>query len=164
MALGIGDRVLEAPWLPYEDRTAWYAAVECAICLHHPGPETELAHRTRLLDLVWGGVPLIASRGDAVGGWAEGGGAAICVEPGDAEGAGAALARFLGDPEARRAARAAARSLASTIAWPQVLSPLLDWLRSPRIAADRFDAGVTWLTVAGDVARLLRGRKERVGG
>ncbi len=38
--LGIAERVVEAPWGPYDERVAWYAEADCAICLHHPGLET----------------------------------------------------------------------------------------------------------------------------
>lgn len=161
VALGIEDRVAQAPWLPYADRTAWYAAADCAICLHHAGPETELAHRTRLLDLIWGRVPLVASRGDAVGEWAESAGAAICVEPGDAEAAGDALVRFLGDEDARRTARTAAGKLAVEVGWAQVVSPLVEWLRAPATAADRFEAGVGWRAVAVDLVEAIRERRRR---
>ena len=61
--LGIAERVVEAPWGPYDQRIAWYAEADCAICLHHRGLETELSHRTRLVDLLWGRVPVVSSAG-----------------------------------------------------------------------------------------------------
>ena len=75
--LGIAERVVEAPWGPYDERIAWYAEADCAICLHHRGLETELSHRTRLVDLLWGRVPVVSSAGDVVGERAAAAGAGV---------------------------------------------------------------------------------------
>ena len=135
--LGIADRVIQAPWGPYEDRAAWYAEADCAICLHHRGLETDLSQRTRLVDLLWGRVPFVSSAGDVVGERAAAAGAAISVPIGDVAAAGDALARLLGDPARRGACRIAAAKLAQEFAWPRVLAPLVEWLEHPRIAQDR---------------------------
>jgi glycosyltransferase involved in cell wall biosynthesis len=150
--LGVAERVVEAPWGPYEERTAWYAEADCAICLHHPGPETDLAHRTRLVDLIWGRVPFVCSQGDAVGEQAAAAGAAIAVPPHDADAAGVALAALLSDADGRAARREAAAELAGQLAWPTVLGPLVDWLRDPSIAADRF-AATSWRPALTALAR-----------
>ena len=76
---------VEAPWGPYDQRIAWYAEADCAICLHHRGLETELSHRTRLVDLIWGRVPVVSSAGDVVGERAAAAGAGISVPIGDAK-------------------------------------------------------------------------------
>jgi glycosyltransferase involved in cell wall biosynthesis len=135
--LGIADRVVEAPWGPYDERIAWYAEADCAICLHHRGLETELSHRTRLVDLLWGGVPLVASAGDVVGDRAAAAGAGISVPIGDADAAGQALLVLLGSAERRDACRLAAAGLATELRWPRVLEPLVRWLEHPVLAADR---------------------------
>lgn len=135
--LGIGDRVVEAPWGPYDQRIAWYAEADCAICLHHRGLETELAHRTRLVDMLWGGVPVVSSEGDVVGELASAAGAGISIPIGDAGAAGAALTDLLTDPERRARCRAAAVQLAGELSWPHVLAPLVQWLDDPHVAADR---------------------------
>ena len=122
--LGIADRVVEAPWGPYDQRIAWYAEADCAICLHHRGLETELSHRTRLVDLLWGRVPVVSSAGDVVGERAAAAGAGITVPIGDSEAAGAALIELLSDSARRDACRAAAAGLAAELAWPRVLAPL----------------------------------------
>jgi glycosyltransferase involved in cell wall biosynthesis len=135
--LGIADRVVEAPWGPYDQRIAWYAEADCAICLHHRGLETELSHRTRLVDLLWGRVPVVSSAGDVVGERAAAAGAGRSVPIGDAQAAGDALIELLGSPERRAACRSAAAGLAAELAWPRVLEPLVRWLDDPHVAADR---------------------------
>jgi glycosyltransferase involved in cell wall biosynthesis len=151
-ALGISERVLEASWSPYEERVAWYAESDCAICLHHAGIESELAQRTRLVDLLWGRVPFVCSNGDAVGDRAVRAGAAIGVPVGDAGAAGAALISLLADADRRERLRAAAAALSAEHAWPRVLAPLVEWLAAPRSANDRI-AGATWREAFGALLR-----------
>jgi glycosyltransferase involved in cell wall biosynthesis len=158
--LGIADRVVEAPWAPYDERIAWYAEADCAICLHHPGLETELSHRTRLVDLLWGRVPLVSSAGDVVGERAAAAGAGISVPIGDAEAAGDALIELLGSPERRETFRVAAAGLAAELAWPRVLAPLARWLESPRVAADRVSTG-SWAVALQSLISAARAARSR---
>jgi glycosyltransferase involved in cell wall biosynthesis len=156
--LGLEERVHEAPWSPYEERVAWYAEADCAICLHHPGLETDLSNRTRLGDLLWGGVPLVCTAGDFIGERAAAAGAAIAVPAHDDRAAGEALAAILADDARRVEARTAAWEVARSLAWPTVLAPLVEWLQRPRIAADRF-APPPWRPALGALAKsfLQRG-------
>ncbi|MDX6542265.1 MAG: hypothetical protein QOI71_3875 [Gaiellales bacterium] len=160
--LGIDERVVEAPWGPYEQRIAWYAEADCAICLHHRGLETELAHRTRLVDLLWGRVPVVSSAGDVVGERAAAAGAGISVPIGDAEAAGDALVALLGDAPLRASARLAAGRLADELAWPRVLQPLVRWLDDPRVAADRVSTD-SWGDALRSVVRAARAARARPG-
>ena len=153
--LGIDERVVEAPWGPYDERIAWYAEADCAICLHHSGLETELSHRTRLVDLLWGRVPVVSSAGDVVGERAAAAGAGISVPIGDAEAAGDALIALLGDPAMRAAARVAAGRLADELAWPLVLEPFVRWLGNPRVAADRVSTD-SWSAALRSLMRAAR--------
>jgi glycosyltransferase involved in cell wall biosynthesis len=158
--LGISERVVEAPWGPYDQRIAWYAEADCAICLHHRGLETELSHRTRLVDLLWGRVPVVSSAGDVVGERAAAAGAGITVPIGDAEAAGDALIELLGSPERREACRAAAADLAADLAWPRVLEPLVRWLEHPRVAADRVSTS-SWRVALRSLLSAARAARSR---
>jgi glycosyltransferase involved in cell wall biosynthesis len=158
--LGIADRVVEAPWGPYDQRTAWYAEADCAICLHHRGLETELSHRTRLVDLLWGRVPVVSSAGDVVGERAASAGAGITVPIGDAHAAGDALIELLGSQGRRDACRAAAADLAAELAWPRVLEPLVRWLEHPQIAADRVSTG-SWTVALRSLISAAREARSR---
>jgi glycosyltransferase involved in cell wall biosynthesis len=158
--LGLADRVVEAPWGPYDERIAWYAEADCAICLQHRGLETELAHRTRLVDLVWGRVPVVSSAGDVVGERAAAAGAGISVPIGDVEAAGDALVELLRSPERREACRLAAADLASELAWPRVLEPLVHWLEHPRVAADRVSTA-SWTVALRSLLSAAREARSR---
>ena len=110
------------------------AQVSCALCLAHDGIEHRLAQRTRLLDLLSAGVPIVCTQGDALGDLAVRAGAAISVAPGDAAAAARAVARFLGDAGARRSHAEAGRLLAAEMAPERTLAEAVAWLAAPVVS------------------------------
>ena len=130
--LGVADCVESLPWAAPSALPALLAEASCALCLAHEGIEHRLAQRTRLLDLLAAGVPVICTEGDALGTLAAEAGAAIAVPAGDAGAAALALARLLGDSAARRAHSAAGRRLAGRLTPGQTLAGAVAWLGSPQ--------------------------------
>ena len=159
--LSLEERVHEAPWLPYDRRADWYAAADCAICLQHDGVERELAHRTRLLDLIWGRLPIVCSQGDAVGDLVGRSGAGVTCPIGDDVAVGAALAELLSNSAPRASCRASADALADSLTWDKVVAPLATWLEAPRLARDRELERASWARAAAAVARAARERRVR---
>ena len=64
--LGLLGRVVRFndDWVPYAQRGAWLLQADCAVAAHHDHLETRFAHRTRLLDCLWAGLPVVCTRGD----------------------------------------------------------------------------------------------------
>ena len=64
--LGLLGRVVRFndDWVPYAHRGAWLLQADCAVAAHHDHLETRFAHRTRLLDCLWAGLPVVCTRGD----------------------------------------------------------------------------------------------------
>jgi glycosyltransferase involved in cell wall biosynthesis len=132
------EAVRFAPWLPYHQRAAMYAEADLAVLAHKPLLEAEFSWRTRTLDCLWGGLPLVVTAGDEVGERAEQAGAACSVPTGDDAALAAALSALLADPERRAAMRDAARALATgALSWDRVTEPLHALCLDPRPAADR---------------------------
>jgi glycosyltransferase involved in cell wall biosynthesis len=132
------EAVRFAPWLPYDQRAAIYAEADLAVLAHKPLLEAEFSWRTRTLDCLWGGLPLVLTEGDEVGERATAAGAARCVPCGDDAALAAALAALLADPAQRAAMRIAARELATeTLCWDRVIDPLHALCLDPRPAPDR---------------------------
>lgn len=137
--LGLLDAgVYFTPWLPYADRGAMYREADLAVITHRPLLEAQLSWRTRCLDCLGGGLPLVITAGDEVGEIAEGAGAALCVPPEDPEALAATLESLLADPARRAAMAAAARQLAEERwSWTAVIEPLHQICLSPGAAPDR---------------------------
>ena len=81
-----GRQVLFVPWFPYDARGAVYLEATAAILTHRPGLETDLSLRTRGLDFLWAGLPIVSHRGGAMGQLLSDSGAGLLVDPDDAGG------------------------------------------------------------------------------
>ncbi len=137
----LGDRVvLVEQWVPYAERGAWLTGADIGVSLHHDHLETTFAFRTRILDYLWAGLPVVCSDGDHFAEVVARDGLGAVVPIGDAAALAATLDALAGeaaaDADARRQRTARAAEAAR---WPVVAAPLVEWLRAPRLAADRRD-------------------------
>lgn len=51
-------------WVAYSERGAWLTDADIGISTHLAGTETHLSFRTRILDFMWAGLPIVATEGD----------------------------------------------------------------------------------------------------
>jgi glycosyltransferase involved in cell wall biosynthesis len=133
-----GSHIFFTGWRPYEERADWYMEADLAVTTHKQSLETELSHRTRVIDFLWGGLPAITSSGDAVGELLVEKGCGLTVAPGDVPALAETIIKVLGDNDRRTEMSRAAKAMAATeLTWKAVLKPLADFCADPRIAADR---------------------------
>ena len=153
--LGLGDRVaFVAQWVPYAERGAWLRSADVGVSLHRAHAETELSFRTRVLDYVWAGLPVVCSGGDVLSEEVEAEDLGVVVVPGDVDGVAAALDRLAAaDADERRARRDRLAGVAARRTWSKAAGPLLDVCAQPRLAADR---RATEPQARGTVAALRR--------
>jgi glycosyltransferase involved in cell wall biosynthesis len=125
--LGLAGRLvhINTGWVPYDERGAWLADADVGVSAHHDHLEARYAHRTRLLDYLWAGLPVAATAGDALADMVQREGLGRATAPGDADGFAAACAELLG--EAGAAARARIAAVAPTLQWERVAAPLVEW-------------------------------------
>lgn len=121
------------PWFPYRERGRVYRDVDLAVVLHRPSLETELSLRTRVLDLMNHGLPLLATRDGEASRLIDAADAGVLVAPEDGPGLAAALSTLLNDPQRRRAlGQAGQRWIQAQRPWETTLAPLLTFCRAPR--------------------------------
>ena len=131
--LGILDRhVFFFDWVPYDARANVLLDAEIGVSAHHLSLETRYAWRTRLLDYIWAGLPMVCTRGDGLAARVEAEGLGLGVEPGDVDGFAAALGRLLDDTAFSAACRARSLDAAASLTWPAVVAPLGAYCRAPR--------------------------------
>jgi hypothetical protein len=112
-------------WVPYAERGAWLAEADVGVSAHRDHLEARYAHRTRLLDYLWAGLPVVATRGDALAELVERERLGATVPAEDAAAFAAACARLLG-PEGA-AARERIAAFAPSLRWDEVAAPLVAW-------------------------------------
>ena len=141
-------------WVPYEERLSWFAEADLGVSAHRDSLEARLAFRTRVLDHIACGTPLVVTRGDVLADLVESKIMGRVVAPGDVDGWTAALADLLDDDRAYAAAGAAVRAAQEELAWTRVAEPLAELVdrvgSSPR---RRSSESVVLLRAAATLAR-----------
>jgi glycosyltransferase involved in cell wall biosynthesis len=123
-----GERVHFNPgWVPYAERGAWLLDADLGVTAHHDHLEARYSFRTRVLDYLWAGLPVVGTRGDALAELVEREGLGRTVEPGDAEGFAAACRELLEDAAAYAAARERIAAVAPGLRWEEAARPLVEW-------------------------------------
>lgn len=124
-------------WVPYNERQNYLLEADVGVSLHFDHLETRYSFRTRVLDYIWAGLPVVCTRGDAVGGLVEERGLGRVVDYQDVDGLIAALLEILDDPNARASRAERFRAVAEALRWECVLAPLVRFCAEPRRAPDR---------------------------
>jgi glycosyltransferase involved in cell wall biosynthesis len=127
----LGERVRLLDWVPADRRYDLLRDVDVLVAPHRPSLETRLSLRTRFLDALAAGCPVVTSEGGALSRLLREHQAGWVVPAGDAEALARALVEALeGGPRGERAA--GARALARTFAWETALLPLVRFCLAPR--------------------------------
>ncbi len=127
-------------WVPYLDRADWLLDADVGVTTHRLHIETQFAFRTRVLDYLWAGLPVLCTEGDALAEEVSRRGLGVTVEAGDPAAVAAAL-ETLADPDRRALMAERVREYAATLTWRQVAGPLLDFCAAPHRAPDLAAAG-----------------------
>ncbi len=127
----LGSVVRFEAWRPFERRFELPQVCDLAVVTHHAGLETELSLRTRLVDLLWLGLPAVVTAGGTMARVVAAAGAGRVVPPADSGALAEAVLGLAGDPAARERAAKGARTWAAGRSWPRVAAPLLEFARAP---------------------------------
>ncbi|MEJ5308745.1 MAG: glycosyltransferase [Anaerolineae bacterium] len=147
--LGLYDQfVFFNDWVDYEARQNYLLEADLGLSLHLNHAETRFAFRTRLLDYLWAGLPMVCTVGDVLGESLAAGGVASLVAPGDVEGLAQTLLSLLADPDLRARYKPRFETLARHYQWEIVSCPLVEFCADPHFAADRADGERRLLTDA----------------
>src|SRR6185436_9947916 len=65
--LGINGSVVffNEAWVPYERRGDYLLEADLGVSTHFQHVETTFSFRTRILDYLWAGLPIVSTRGDS---------------------------------------------------------------------------------------------------
>ncbi len=138
--LGVSGSVVffHDSWVPYRERGAWLGQASCALSAHTQHLESRFAYRTRVLDCLWAGLPVVCTSGDDLAEQIAREDLGAVAPPRDAGALAAALERVL--ERGRDSYREALRAAAERQTWPRVAAPIARWLAQPALPPRPGDA------------------------
>jgi glycosyltransferase involved in cell wall biosynthesis len=122
--------------------------------------EARFAFRTRVLDYIWAGLPMILTAGDYLAEWVEQSGVGQAVPPGDVQAWKHGILAMAQDATARTVMKTRLQSRAAEFSWQRVAEPLRRYCANPyktaRVSAVR-RRFVPLLSGLYDFAKSFRG-------
>lgn len=146
-------------WVPYGERQNWLLDADCGVTTHFEHIETTFAFRTRVLDYLWAGLPIVTTDGDSFADLVAREQLGVVVPSQDPDALAAALGSVLYDEDFAAACRGRVAEVRERFRWDSVLDPLLRFCRDPHPAPDRL-AGAEPLTSAAQPSGVERLRKD----
>ncbi|GAB3296156.1 glycosyltransferase [Parasphingorhabdus pacifica] len=140
--LGLTDKhvFFNETWVPYGDRQNYLLDADCGVTTHFEHVETTFAFRTRVLDYLWSGLPIVTTDGDSFADLVRQEELGVVVPAEDPAALADALERVLYDAEFAASCRERIKEVRERFTWESALAPLTEFCRDPRPAADRLPA------------------------
>ncbi len=126
-------------WVQYGARADWLLEADVGVSIHPEHVETRFSFRTRILDYLWAGIPVICTAGDSLADLVEREDAGLTVTAEEPEVLAEAIQALIDDPEGRARRGHNARALGGTMTWERAAAPLLRYCSNPWPAADLAD-------------------------
>ena len=123
-------------WVVHSERADYLLDADIGVSTHRDHLETAFSFRTRLLDYLWAGLPIINTAGDAFESLITSRDIGAVVRPGDVEGLAKAIEALLSDPVRMVQTAGRSRELAATLTWDHATRALVDFCLDPHVAAD----------------------------
>ena len=130
-----GQYVFFGDWIPFQDWPAVLLEASIGLSLHPDSAETRLAFRSRALDYVWSGLPMVVTRGDAISEVVQTHDLGLVVDYRDDAGVADAIQAILERP--RDAWQDQFSQARADLTWERAAKPLIDFCHRPYPAADR---------------------------
>jgi GT2 family glycosyltransferase/glycosyltransferase involved in cell wall biosynthesis len=130
-----------ASWVDYDQRQNFLTEADAGVSTHYAHIETTFSFRTRILDYLWAGLPMVVTEGDHFAELVAAEGLGIVVPAEDENALAAAIATVLFDKEFAAEARANIARVRVDFEWENVLKPLVEFVASPRHAPDLVASG-----------------------
>jgi glycosyltransferase involved in cell wall biosynthesis len=125
-----GRSVCGIPWIDHASRGGFYRSCRVGVVAHRSSLETDLSFRTRTLDYLWAGLPIVTTPGGAGAALIARSGAGRVVAASPQALATALVELLLNEPSWQECSERA-RCAAGEFGWSRVLSPLLAFASSP---------------------------------
>lgn len=123
-------------WVPYDDRHNFLLEADLGVSTHFQHIETAFSFRTRVLDYIWAGLPIISTDGDALSSIVRERGLGLTVPEQDVDALAEAIRLLLTSKELYQACLQNVREIRPEFTWGSALRPLLEFCRQADRSAD----------------------------
>ena len=147
-------------WVDYADRQNYLTEADAGVSTHFAHVETTFSFRTRILDYLWAGLPMVVTEGDHFAQLVAEEKLGVVVPSGDVDALAAALETVLYDEKFVRTVKRNVQRVRRQYFWGTVLEPLTAFAADPRHAADLVARGVV---SGGSLARRTTRRRKKHG-
>lgn len=136
--LGLTNRFVffNEGWVPYAERVDYLCDADVGVSTHLDHLETSYSFRTRILDYLWAGLPIVSTAGDTFGALITEHRLGRTVPANDVDALTEALEKMLYDEAAAAEARENVRDFRRSMRWSTALEPLLRFCESGGRAGD----------------------------
>lgn len=160
----LDEHVFFNDWVPYTDRQNYLLEADIGISLHLDHAETRFSFRTRFLDYLWSGLPIVATEGDILSDLVQEWGLGQVVRSGDEAGVAGAILSLLDIPNLREDYQPRFEKVAEQYHWEKVTRPLIDFCLDPYFAPDKAHINNTpyakymiqWQNVSQKIGRVVK--------
>jgi len=135
--LGLYEKtVFFGDWVPYQKRTDYLQEADLAVITHPDHIETHFSYRTRVLDCIWAGLPIVTTWGDAMADLVDKNGIGLTVPPGNVAALTGALDQML--EKSKSSVRPETwEQLRQSLCWSKAVLPLLTFCQEPHQSPDK---------------------------
>lgn len=134
------QHVFWGDWIPYDERSDYLLEADLGVSIHQPTIESRFASRTRLLDCIWAGLPVIVTAGDPLSELVAERGLGRVIPPAHPEMLAQAILELLADDILRERVAQLAEQLRQELAWTRVVEPIANFLDRAAFAPDALEA------------------------
>ncbi|MFQ5575107.1 MAG: glycosyltransferase, partial [Terriglobia bacterium] len=124
-------------WVSYEERQNYLLEADIGISTHLEHAETDFSFRTRLLDYIWAGLPIVTTGGDSMSDLIRQQNLGRTVLPEDVDGLTGTLLDLLDDAEEMKRISENLSNVAGEFRWEKVTEPLDRFCQDPIVAPDK---------------------------
>lgn len=124
-------------WVEYSERGSYLLESDAGVSTHNLHIETTFSFRTRILDYLWAGLPMVVTEGDGFADLVEREGLGFVAKANDVASLAIGIEGVLYDAAFSAHARANVARVREQFLWSRTLAPLLEFVRHPAHAGDR---------------------------
>jgi glycosyltransferase involved in cell wall biosynthesis len=165
--LQLRDRLVffNLDWVPYAERADYLLDADAGISAHFDHLEARFAFRTRMLDYIWAGLPIVCTEGDTLADRVRSQQLGCVVGYEHSGGIAAALAQLAGDEGLRCEIKERLAAIRPQLQWSEVVRPLERQIEQLTARRRRRESNAVVMTAAyyASVARGIR-KAEGVAG